>query len=135
MIDQAVDGRVCNLYVFNGAGQTGRGSSRSLQAHNWVRDVMPNELDVLDMVVARVPIDKLRHLPLSKKPVDIERAARGQPRPRPEPPREDAARDHRADAALKAAALARDEVKGFDGDGHHASGIVASLRAGAAVRG
>jgi DNA polymerase len=77
MIDQAVDGRVCNLYVFNGAGQTGRGSSRSLQAHNWVRDVMPNELDVLDMVVARVPIDKLRHLPLSKKPVDIERAARG----------------------------------------------------------
>lgn len=77
MIDQAVDGRVCNLYVFNGAGQTGRGSSRSLQAHNWVRDVMPNELDVLDMVVARVPIDKLRHLPLGKKPVDIERAARG----------------------------------------------------------
>lgn len=77
MLDQAVDGRVTGLYVFNGAGQTGRGSSRSLQAHNWVRDVMPNELDVLDMIVARVDIDKLRHLPLGNKPVDVERAAAG----------------------------------------------------------
>lgn len=67
MIDQEVDGRLFGSYVFNGAGQTGRGSSRGLQAHNWVRDAMLNELDVLDMVAARVPIEALRRLPLNKK--------------------------------------------------------------------
>lgn len=77
MREQHVDGRLYGSYVFNGAGQTGRGSSRGLQAHNWVRDAMPNELDVLDMIVAREPIEKLRHLPLSKKPVDIQRATEG----------------------------------------------------------
>lgn len=67
MIDQHVDGRLTGSYVFNGAGQTGRGSSRGLQVHNLVRDAMPNELDVLDMVAARAPIEELRKLPLSKK--------------------------------------------------------------------
>lgn len=67
MLDQSVDDRLFGSYVFNGAGQTGRGSSRGLQTHNLVRDAMPNQLDVLDMVVARAPIEELRKLPLSKK--------------------------------------------------------------------
>jgi DNA polymerase len=77
MLHQEVDGRIFGQYVFNGAGQTGRGSSRGIQVHALVRDAMPNELDVLDMVVARAPIEKIRHLPISKKPLDIERAAEG----------------------------------------------------------
>jgi DNA polymerase len=48
-----------------------------LQEHNLVRDKLPSELDVLDMIAARVDIEKLRRIPLSKKPVDVERAAAG----------------------------------------------------------
>lgn len=77
MLHQAVDGRLTGSYVFNGAGQTGRGSSRGVQVHNLVRDAMPNELDVLDMVVARAPIEHIRHLPLSKKKPDVIRAEEG----------------------------------------------------------
>ncbi|MFA5898852.1 MAG: hypothetical protein WC829_07030 [Hyphomicrobium sp.] len=77
MLDQEVDSRIYNAYVFNGAGQSGRFSSKNLQEHNLVRDKMPSELDVLDMIAARVPIEQMRHLPLSKKAVDIERAAQG----------------------------------------------------------
>jgi DNA polymerase bacteriophage-type len=77
MLDQEVDGRIFNAYVFNGAGQSGRFSSKNLQEHNLVRDKLPSELDVLDMIAARVEIDKLRHIPLSKKPVDVKRAEEG----------------------------------------------------------
>lgn len=77
MLDQEVDERIYNAYVFNGAGQSGRFSSKNLQEHNLVRDKLPNELDVLDMIAARVPIEILRHVPLSKKKVDVERAAEG----------------------------------------------------------
>lgn len=77
MLDQEVDGRIYNAYVFNGAGQSGRFSSKNLQEHNLVRDKLPNELDVLDMIAARVPIKTLRHVPLSKKKPDVERAAAG----------------------------------------------------------
>lgn len=77
MLDQEVDSRIYNAYVFNGAGQSGRYSSKNLQEHNLVRDKLPNELDVLDMIAARVPIETLRHVPLSKKTADIERAAKG----------------------------------------------------------
>lgn len=66
ILNQAVDGRLTGSYVFNGAGQTGRMSSRGVQIHNLPRDKVPNELDVLDMVAARVPIEDLRRLPLSK---------------------------------------------------------------------
>ena len=78
IINQEVDGRIYGSFVFNGAGQSGRASSRGPQVHNMVHDYMPDELDVLDMVAARVPIERLRHLPLSKEPADIERAAAGQ---------------------------------------------------------
>lgn len=53
-------GRLCGSYVFNGAGQTGRYSSRGVQVHNLPRSFLPNELDVLDMISARVPIAELR---------------------------------------------------------------------------
>lgn len=77
MLDQEVDGRIYNAYVFNGAGQSGRFSSKNLQEHNLVRDKLPNELDVLDMIAARVPIETLRRVSLSKKPADIARAEEG----------------------------------------------------------
>jgi hypothetical protein len=41
-------------------------SSRGVQIHNLPRDKVPNELDVLDMVASRVPIEELRKLPLTK---------------------------------------------------------------------
>lgn len=60
ILNQEVDGRLGGSYVFNGAGQTGRFSSRGVQVHNLPRDYLKNELDVLDMVAAQVPIEKLR---------------------------------------------------------------------------
>lgn len=78
MLDQEVDGRIYNAYVFNGAGQSGRFSSKNLQEHNLSRDKLPNELDVLDMIASRAPIEQLRHLPLSEKKEDIAKAERGQ---------------------------------------------------------
>lgn len=77
ILNQAVDGRLHNSYAFNGAGQTGRFSSRGVQVHNLVRDFLPNELDVLDMVAAGVPIEKLRRVALSKKEIDQRRAEQG----------------------------------------------------------
>lgn len=78
MLDQEVDGRIYNAYVFNGAGQSGRFSSKNIQEHNLSHDQLPNELDVLDMIAARVPIEQLRHVPLSEKKEDVGKAARGQ---------------------------------------------------------
>jgi len=62
ILDQSVDGRLTGSYVFNGAGQTGRYSSRGTQIHNLPRDYLKNELDVLDLVAANVPIEKLREI-------------------------------------------------------------------------
>ena len=60
ILDQEVDGRLTGSYVFNGAGQTGRFSSRGVQVHNLPRDYLKNELDVLDMIAAGLPIENLR---------------------------------------------------------------------------
>lgn len=49
-------------------------SSRGVQIHNLPRDKVPNELDVLDMIAARVPIEDLRKLPLTKD--DMKRSDR-----------------------------------------------------------
>lgn len=62
ILDQQVDGRLGGSYVFNGAGQTGRFSSRGVQVHNLPRDYLKNELDVLDMIAAGLPIEKLRKI-------------------------------------------------------------------------
>lgn len=58
MLAQEVDGRVCGQFVFNGARH--RFSSRGIQLHNLPRAYYENELDLLDMVAARVPIEQLR---------------------------------------------------------------------------
>jgi hypothetical protein len=82
ILDQEVDGRLTNSYVFNGAGQTGRMSSRGVQIHNLVRATLSTkknpsrELDTLDLVASRAPIEVLRRVPLSDEPDDIERASR-----------------------------------------------------------
>lgn len=62
ILNQQVDGRLTGSYVYNGAGQTGRFSSRGVQVHNLPRDFYSNELDLLDMVAARVPIETLREI-------------------------------------------------------------------------
>lgn len=83
ILDQACDGRLCYSYVFNGAGQTGRFSSRGVQVHNLVRDFLPNELDVLDMIAAGAPIEKLRSVYIPDKvskdndALNKQRAAKG----------------------------------------------------------
>jgi DNA polymerase len=66
ILNQADDGRLKGSYVFNGAGQTGRFSSRGVQVHNLPRKSMSTkqqptlELDLLDMVAAQVPIEVIR---------------------------------------------------------------------------
>ena len=77
VLDQAVDGRLHNSYVFNGAGQSGRYSSRGVQVHNLVRDYLRGELDILDKVAARVPIEDLRAIPISDREIDVRRAKEG----------------------------------------------------------
>jgi DNA polymerase len=62
ILNQEVDGRLGGSYVFNGAGQTGRFSSRGVQVHNLPRAFLDNELDVLDMIAAGLPIEKLRQI-------------------------------------------------------------------------
>jgi DNA polymerase len=48
MLAQQVDGRLYGQYVFNGAPQTGRASSRGVQIHNLARDVLEHEPELLD---------------------------------------------------------------------------------------
>jgi DNA polymerase len=48
IIAQHVDGVLYGQYVFNGAGQTGRASSRGVQVHNLARDALKHEPDLLD---------------------------------------------------------------------------------------
>lgn len=38
MLDRQQDGKLCGLYVYHGAGQTGRWASHGVQVHNLVRD-------------------------------------------------------------------------------------------------
>lgn len=66
ILNQSYQQRLRGSYVFNGAGQTGRFSSRGVQMHNLPRASMNTkekprlELDLLDMVAAQVPIEKIR---------------------------------------------------------------------------
>ena len=57
MLAQHVDGHLYGQYVFNGAGQTGRASSRGVQVHNLARDFLPYEHDAIESVLARVDYD------------------------------------------------------------------------------
>jgi DNA polymerase len=48
MLAQQVDGVLYGQYVFNGAPQTGRASSRGVQIHNLARDTLLHERELLD---------------------------------------------------------------------------------------
>jgi len=51
MLDSHVDGLLLGQYVFNGAPQTGRFSSRGVQIHNLMRDALPYEMDAIDSLL------------------------------------------------------------------------------------
>jgi DNA polymerase bacteriophage-type len=51
MLNQQVDGILYGQYVFNGAGQTGRASSRGVQVHNLARDTLDNEPELIDLLL------------------------------------------------------------------------------------
>ena len=53
MLNQHVDGVLYGQYVFNGAGQTGRASSRGVQVHNLARDPSANEPELIDALLNR----------------------------------------------------------------------------------
>lgn len=63
-----VEGRVCNTFVWNGAGRTGRFSGKGLQPHNIRRDVFPTaeaeELigDILEGYEVDAPADTMARL-------------------------------------------------------------------------
>jgi DNA polymerase len=57
MLAQQVDGRLYGQYVFNGAPQTGRASSRGVQIHNLARDVLEHEPELIDAVSTGVNYD------------------------------------------------------------------------------
>jgi len=50
MLASHVDGVLYGQYVFNGAAQTGRASSRGVQVHNLARDTLPDERAAIDAV-------------------------------------------------------------------------------------
>jgi DNA polymerase len=56
MLDQHVDGRLCGQYVFNGAQQTGRFSSKGVQIHNLTRSSLkklePAAIEMLNELVS-----------------------------------------------------------------------------------
>jgi DNA polymerase len=69
MLGQQIDGRLYGQYVFNGAGQTGRASSRGVQIHNLARDVLPDEHDAIEQVLAGCSYDEL----LAARPTPVAR--------------------------------------------------------------
>ena len=60
MLEQHVDGVLYGQYVFNGAAQTGRASSKGVQVHNLAaRDVLPYEADAIDALMERRQIRRI----------------------------------------------------------------------------
>jgi DNA polymerase bacteriophage-type len=57
MLAQQVDGRLYGQYVFNGAPQTGRASSRGVQIHNLARDVLEHEPELINAVADGIDYD------------------------------------------------------------------------------
>jgi DNA polymerase bacteriophage-type len=52
MMNAHVDGVLRAQYVFGGAPQTGRFSSKNVQIHNLMRDALPFEIDAIDALLA-----------------------------------------------------------------------------------
>jgi DNA polymerase bacteriophage-type len=67
MLTSHVDGVLYGQYVFNGASQTGRASSRGVQVHNLARDTLPNEPDTIDGIIQGINYEGL--LAFSPDPV------------------------------------------------------------------
>lgn len=64
MVNQEFEGRVYGGYSLNGAGQTGRFSSRGIQVHNIIRQPLakgePNRaIDAIEMVLDGAPVEEL----------------------------------------------------------------------------
>ena len=72
IVDQSYEGRLYGAYVFNGAGQTGRYSSRGVQWHNTPRARVEDE--ALELIRRKARVEALRKFgPLSRT---LSRAAR-----------------------------------------------------------
>jgi len=71
ILQSNVDGVLMGQYVFNGAPQTGRFSSRGVQIHNLMRDALPYEMDALDALTGGCSYEAFRFLgdasPVSRK--------------------------------------------------------------------
>ena len=57
IVNQSISGRIFGQYSFNGAGQTGRFSSRGVQIHNLIRDSVDKKnpdraLDAIEAILA-----------------------------------------------------------------------------------
>jgi DNA polymerase bacteriophage-type len=62
MLTQHVDGVLFGQYVFNGASQTGRASSKGVQIHNLARDPLDYEPDAVDALLTGANYDELAAL-------------------------------------------------------------------------
>jgi DNA polymerase bacteriophage-type len=71
MLAQHVDGTLFGQYSFNGAGQTGRASSRGVQVHNLARDTLDYETDAVEALYNGCSYDDFAKLgddtPVSRK--------------------------------------------------------------------
>jgi DNA polymerase len=71
MLEQQIDGHLFGQYVFNGAAQTGRASSRGVQVHNLARDTLPYEHEAIEALLAGCSYNQLALLgddaPVSRK--------------------------------------------------------------------
>lgn len=62
IMESHVDGVLYGQYVFNGAAQTGRASSRGVQVHNLARDPLPYEQAALDAILDGAGYDEIAQL-------------------------------------------------------------------------
>jgi DNA polymerase len=71
MLSQSVGGVLYGQYVFNGAGQTGRASSRGVQIHNLTREFLPYEYEACTALIDGTDYDTFAALgdnsPVSRK--------------------------------------------------------------------
>ena len=62
ILAQQVDGAIYGQYVFNGAPQTGRASSRGVQIQNLARAFLPYEHDAIEHILGKADYDSLAAL-------------------------------------------------------------------------
>jgi DNA polymerase bacteriophage-type len=62
LLAQRTGDAVLGQYVFNGAGQTGRASSRGVQIHNLARDTLPYEHEAIELLLRKGSYEQLMAL-------------------------------------------------------------------------